>query len=692
MFKKIKLLILAAFFSTLIPSLSLQASETDHFHYDLQVELFPEEHKLKGKARITMPETEHKTRFFLAPTVRVDQVSLEGREIEHSFSNGILEVILPQETDDAQATLHISYQARFDNEAPHRPMHTEDPTHGVSAVIKKEGTFLSGRSGWYPDQGHGAATWRLSITAPPGYLAVTAGSLAGHATTPEYSLSVWIVNQPLPSLTVSAGPYEVSSDLERDIPVYAYFYPESRDLARDYIQAARRHLDFYQDLLGPYPFEKFAVVENFFPTGYGFPSWTLLGSAVIRLPFIMETSLPHEIAHSWWGNGVRVDYSQGNWSEAITTYVADYLLQERSSEEAARDYRLRTLRGYSSLVTAEKDFPLSGFISRHNPESQAIGYGKGAMVFHMLRRKVGDEIFWDALRLMIRENMFQEAGWDDFEETFSDLADKDLRTFFEQWVQKPGGPLLALHDVQLTGRENDWTVKGKIIQEEPYFDIRLHIHLETEGQPKKVELNLDGSEKSFELKTASRPLRLRADPDAHVFRRLHPGEIPATVERIRGSESLIAVAASSLSQKEARAAQVLLQALNRENIPLISEEDTTEKKLQNRDVLFLGLPRDYADPLFDQTDGTELWSSLGFTDGGQLSSPDSALFAAVNPPGDPETTWAYFVSSSPEAARDAARRIPHYGRYSYLLFAGGEVRIRETRDPEQLPLEHVFVN
>ena len=62
---------------------------------------------------------------------------------------------------------------------------------------------------------------------------------------------------------------------------------------------------------GPYPFPKFAIVENFFPTGYGFLSYTLLGGSVLKLPFIPETSLRHEIAHSWWGNGVLVDYAAG---------------------------------------------------------------------------------------------------------------------------------------------------------------------------------------------------------------------------------------------------------------------------------------------------------------------------------------------------------------------------------------------
>jgi hypothetical protein len=106
----------------------------------------------------------------------------------------------------------------------------------------------------------------------------------------------------------------------------------------------------YEALHGTYPFAKFAVVENFFPTGYGFPSFTLLGSRVLRLPFIPDTSLRHEVAHCWWGNGVLVDATGGNWCEGLTTYVADYLSKEEHSFEEARGYRLRALETYALLA------------------------------------------------------------------------------------------------------------------------------------------------------------------------------------------------------------------------------------------------------------------------------------------------------------------------------------------------------
>ena len=69
------------------------------------------------------------------------------------------------------------------------------------------------------------------------------------------------------------------------------------------------------------------------------PTLTYLGIEVLRLPFIRSTSLGHEVLHNWWGNGVYPDYAHGNWSEGLTTFMADYTYKERESDDAARDMR-----------------------------------------------------------------------------------------------------------------------------------------------------------------------------------------------------------------------------------------------------------------------------------------------------------------------------------------------------------------
>ena len=119
--------------------------------------------------------------------------------------------------------------------------------------------------------------------------------------------------------------YSVQSD---DVEVMAYLRTPDSNLATKYMDATERYLQLYEHMLGEYPYSKFALIENFWETGYGMPSFTLLGEQIIRFPFILESSYPHEILHNWWGNGVYLDYGSGNWSEGLTAYLADHLFRE----------------------------------------------------------------------------------------------------------------------------------------------------------------------------------------------------------------------------------------------------------------------------------------------------------------------------------------------------------------------------
>jgi hypothetical protein len=447
-------------------------------------------------------------------------------------------------------------------------------------------------------------------------------------------------------MAISAGPFVVGEGSGGGgIPVYTYFYPDNVTMADSYRKAAEEYLDLYVSLFGPYPFEKFAVVENFFPTGYGFPSWTLLGSTVLRLPFIIETSLGHEIAHSWWGNGVWVNYSKGNWSEGLTTYVADHLYRERTSAAEGQEYREKILRDYATLVTPGKDFPLAAFTSRSTAADQAIGYGKAAMVFHMTRHLIGDEAFWGGLREIAGDKLFKEITWDDFARILGQKAGRDLSKFMRQWVARPGAPTLRLINISVQKLENSWRITGELEQSAPYFDLQVPILLETEGRPLQTTLTSRSARTPFIFDSKALPVRLVADPGTDLFRRLEPQEIPPSVNSLRASAKLITVVASGTPDDRLPALQTLLQSMRQEQTPVYAEEDISTDALKGHDVLFLGWPVNptLRPPL---PDGLVVENG-GFSFAGKwYANGDAVLFAALPHPSDPLRTTAVFVTQS----------------------------------------------
>jgi len=242
---------------------------------------------------------------------------------------------------------------------------------------------------WHPSITE-TALYNLKALMPEGFTAVSEAdevTVSETATGREFSFSF---PNPLNEITLAAGEYTEFKDSFNGIGIYAYFFSEDAGLGTKYLEYAKKYLQLYEGLITSYPYKRFSVVENFLPTGYSMPSFTLLGQNVVRLPFIAETALGHEILHQWFGNSVYVDFKKGNWSEGLTAYLSDHLYED--SKGNGRQYRKNILTDYANYVHPEKEVALKDFMSRTDFASKAVGYGKGAMVFHMLKKLVGDEV------------------------------------------------------------------------------------------------------------------------------------------------------------------------------------------------------------------------------------------------------------------------------------------------------------
>jgi hypothetical protein len=441
----------------------------------------------------------------------------------------------------------------------------------------------------------------------------------------------------------------------------------------------------YKELIGPYPFQQFSIVENFFPTGYGFPSYTLLGSTVIRLPFILETSLGHEIAHCWWGNGVLVDPRQGNWCEGLTTYLADYFYKERSSEEEGRQYRLQILRNFTTLVNPGNDFPLSQFKGRHDPPSQAIGYGKAAMVFHMVRRSIGDSAFWDGLRDVFRDKLFKEASWKDFQIAFERRAGVSLEFFFEQWILRKGAPRFGLQNPTLERAGASWTIMGSIIQKEPFYDLSLLLRLASPSGKQDKKVRVRGRETVLQINAQDRPFRLDVDPECDIMRILFPSEIPPSGNSLKGSSSILLVLPKASLPQSKELAGFLAESLGLKKFKILSEDELKVTDLKANDLLLVGLSEKSLLPI-KMPEGLVLQEQRFQVNGKDYDRPSDSFFGVFRSSADEERVVALFQPLSEKHADEVARKITHYGRYSYLVFREGRNEARGTCPVTDSPL------
>ncbi|MDH3998706.1 MAG: M1 family aminopeptidase, partial [Desulfuromonadales bacterium] len=428
----------------------------------LRLKLDPEAHLLEVSALLSAgTETTLPQSYRLAAHAEIDGVWADGAVAAYAFADGVLRL-----KQAPAATLKLRYVARFDDAPPQQIVGIEDPSYGVSATIMPQGSYLSAGAEWHPRAQGLNSLFQVQIVGPPGMAGVTSGRLLEHVDGEAETVTRWQTQLPQAALALAAGPFQIEQQELDGIQLLTFLRSENAALANGYLQSTKEYLQLYQELFGPYPYGKFAVVENFYPTGYGLPGWTLLGSRVIRLPFIRTTSLPHEIAHAWWGNAIEVDYGAGNWGEGLATYVADYLLKERADVSEALEYRRKLLRDYAALVAPGDDFPLVDFRSRASRSEQAVGYGKAAFVFHMLRQLIGDEAFWAGLKQAATQGKGKTYRWDDLQRHFQSVTEVELTDFFAQWLQRSGAPRLSLSDVTALETEAGWQVSGTLRQEQ----------------------------------------------------------------------------------------------------------------------------------------------------------------------------------------------------------------------------------
>ena len=640
--------------------------EVTVMHQELTVTLDLKRHEVRGTSSFTLSGNQHHTIVFsLSSRSRVEKVTINGRDSAFRFGQSRLSVSLPE---DETAVVTIAYAAVFDDPMPERTFNTEDPSFGVQATIREEGVYLGGGSGWYPTAPVPPRGMTVRVNAPEGMKAVTEGRFVESGDREGQSHSLWGIQRPMAPLSLSAGYYRINESRIGSIALYTFLSPKNAHLSDTYLKAIREYIALYQEMLGPYPYEKFAVVENFLPTGYGFPSYTLLGGEVIRLPFILQTSLGHEILHSWFGAGVMVDYRRGNWSEGLVTYLADYYYEERKSPDAAREYRMQILSDYATLVSEQRAFPLIAFSGRSDPASRAIGYGKASMVFHMVRQRLGDEAFYQALRDFYRDHLFRYASWDDLIASFERAGGDEIRAFLSRWIEADDAPIFSVEGLTCGASG----IKGMVKQIGEKLPVHLPLRIENGngGTWVSKSIDLQKEQTPFSLTLDQPPGSLVLDPDYHVFRRLAALEIPHTVNRIKGSRDLLVVRSRSYKGTEETIA-VFLIGIGQSKAVIIGEEEFDPSRTEGQDLLFFGLPADKR--IYSALPHDIVVADSSFSiEGATFHNPGDALFIACANPRNGAKTVGIFHPLSRTAAEDTAHRITRYGRYSHLAFSEGQ--------------------
>ena len=571
----------------------------------------------------------------------------------------------------------ISYHGKLDYSLEQSKENYQRGFAQSPGIINELGTYLGGSTFWVPVIKDRLMIYSLTTELPKEWRNVSQGERTKDEIVGDKHIDTWVCDRPQEEIFLIGAKFtEYSHDMNSGIKAMAFLRTPDEGIANKYLEVTEQYMDMYQEMIGDYPYTKFALVENFWETGYGMPSFTLLGEKIIRFPFILHSSYPHELLHNWWGNSVYVDFETGNWCEGTTVFMSDHLIKEQRG--AGEKYRRSTLQKYSNTVTPENDFPLNKFISRSDGPTEAIGYGKAMMMWQMLRLKIGDEKFLKGMHIFYKNNKYKTASYKNLQEAMEEASELDLSHFFDQWVNRTGAPEIAISNITTDMFGGKYRIKLNMEQKQDseVFDIDIPINIATEDGVEVFVFNMTRKEQQFQIFLEKKPLKLVVDAQYDVFRVLHPSEVSPTLTKIWESKENVFILPAKTDKTESDINKEFAQLwkdTDNDNFEIIYDNEIKELP-KEKTAWIIGFDNKFTSVINKQLNDYN--SSIGVDsinfEKKQIIKNGNSFVFTLSKKGDIAKQNIFISVGNKEAIGGLIRKLPHYGKYSYLAFSGSE--------------------
>ncbi|MEX2219288.1 MAG: M1 family aminopeptidase [Phycisphaerales bacterium] len=409
---------------------------------------------------------------------------------------------------------------------------------------------------WFPchDFPNERLSTELSVTAPEGFQ-VSANGRLGETPAPASTGGKgvtwrWVQEKPHVSYLVSlvVGKFDVVDVATRgagnsrlSMPVYV---PPGRgpDVARTYGRTPEM-IRLFERLTGAaYPWDRYAqlVVWNFAPGGMENTSaTTMYDTAIFSEQGLADSDLEglisHELAHQWFGDLLTCNSWEHIWlNEGFATYFTNLWLERREKDvRTGQDGYYAGVQGnFDSVTGADKpEAPFqAGMVSKVYADPwdvfrrPANPYPKGAAILHMLRRKLGDDVFFRALAVYTHRHQLQTVETADFRKALEEVSGESLELFFKQWCHRPGVPSAT---IQLVWDESTRELAVNLEQTQPIdganpafvFDLPILIHSSTGRSTRALTLPVRGRSASARFTLDAAPAIAAVDPELTVLGR-----------------------------------------------------------------------------------------------------------------------------------------------------------------------------
>lgn len=412
------------------------------------------------------------------------------------------------------------------------------PLDGINFVrIADPVSILLYPGRWFPISLPGLFTDRFTseihVTVPAGERAVGSNITGQHNVAGGKTEYVFNWTKPGFPGTIVAGKFLPPVSASDAPNVHVFVTEANKAKAHDFAETVAKEFEYMTNQFGGAESPLLNVVE--LPTESVSAAWA--PEVIAIRPDRGNTRLfANTVAHQWWGSEVSPATLNDAWiTNGMSRYAELLYLEEQNGKQALQT----AITDTQAAALAYDTEPLTALsrLDPFSPQFQNMTLDKGAMVFHMLRWEMGDEVFTRFLRSLLSQNIDKGIRTAQLQSIAEAQSNLQLTSFFSQWIDGTGAPEFGnKYEVFRLGNNKGFRTVGTVTQDLDLFKMPVDLRIETEGKTEERRVDLSGTESAYNVETFGRPRRITIDPDNWLLK--STPDLAVRVAVLRGQQDV----------------------------------------------------------------------------------------------------------------------------------------------------------
>jgi aminopeptidase N len=316
-----------------------------------------------------------------------------------------------------------------------------------------------------------------------------------------------------------------------------YVTDRCKEAAHDFASTAERQYLYMSGTFGPAESTHMNIVE--LPDDAVSAAWAPEITAIAGNRIIARNEqrlLSNTIAHQWWGSQISPATMNDAWiTNGMSRYSELLYLQDSAGKNAFES----AVTDISAGALAYDTEPLTtiGRLDPFSPQFQSMTLEKGAMVFHMLRWEMGDDVFLKFLRGLLTQYTDKSIRTSNVETLAASTSNLEFQAFFAQWLDGTGAPAFTnKYSVFRLGDNKGFRTVGAVVQDLDLFRMPVELRIETDGKTEIRRVDVSGTDSHYSVETFGRPRRITIDPENWLLK--STPDLAVRVAVLRGQQQV----------------------------------------------------------------------------------------------------------------------------------------------------------